>query len=42
MGKFSTEEEAIRLANDTSYGLGAGFHSSELNAKKEEADSKMD
>ncbi|THG95417.1 hypothetical protein EW026_g6238 [Hermanssonia centrifuga] len=27
VGKFSTEEEAIRLANDTTYGLGAGLHS---------------
>ncbi|PIL36709.1 hypothetical protein GSI_00398 [Ganoderma sinense ZZ0214-1] len=28
VAKFTTEEEAIRLANDTSYGLGAGLHSS--------------
>lgn len=28
VAKFSTEEEAIELANDTSYGLGAGLHSS--------------
>ena len=28
MGRFSTEEEVIELANDTSYGLGAGLHSS--------------
>lgn len=28
VGRFSTEEEAIALANDTSYGLGAGLHSS--------------
>ena len=28
VGKFSTEEEAIKLANDTSYGLAAGMHSS--------------
>ncbi|PSR73539.1 hypothetical protein PHLCEN_2v10458 [Hermanssonia centrifuga] len=31
VGKFSTEEEAIRLANDTTYGLGAGLHSSDAN-----------
>ena len=30
VGKFDTEEEAIRLANDTSYGLGAGIQSSAL------------
>lgn len=30
VGKFSTEEEAIALANDTNYGLGAGLHSSML------------
>ena len=30
VGKFSTEEEAIRLANNTTYGLGAGLHSSAL------------
>ena len=28
VAKFKTEEEAIQLANDTSYGLGAGVHSS--------------
>jgi len=28
VGIFRTEEEAIALANDTSYGLGAGLHSS--------------
>lgn len=28
VAKFTTEEEAIGLANDTSYGLGAGLHSS--------------
>lgn len=28
VGKFSTEEEAVKLANDTSYGLAAGLHSS--------------
>lgn len=28
VGKFSTEEEAIELANDSTYGLGAGLHSS--------------
>jgi aldehyde dehydrogenase (NAD+) len=28
VGKFKTEEEAISLANDTNYGLGAGLHSS--------------
>ena len=28
VGRFTTEEEAIELANDTSYGLGAGLHSS--------------
>ncbi|KAJ3484436.1 hypothetical protein NLI96_g5659 [Meripilus lineatus] len=28
VGRFSTEEEAIKLANDTTYGLGAGLHSS--------------
>jgi len=27
VGKFKTEEEAIELANNTSYGLGAGLHS---------------
>ncbi|KAF8627238.1 hypothetical protein AX15_004472 [Amanita polypyramis BW_CC] len=29
VGRFSSEEDAIALANDTSYGLGAGIHSSE-------------
>ncbi len=29
VGKFNTEDEAIALANETSYGLGAGVHSSE-------------
>jgi len=28
VGVFKTEEEAINLANDTTYGLGAGLHSS--------------
>ncbi|KAG6891281.1 hypothetical protein C0992_009473 [Termitomyces sp. T32_za158] len=28
VGRFETEEEAIALANDTTYGLGAGLHSS--------------
>lgn len=28
MGRFGTEEEAIGLANNTPYGLGAGLHSS--------------
>jgi hypothetical protein len=28
VGKFKTEEEAIRIANDTTYGLAAGLHSS--------------
>lgn len=28
VGVFKTEEEGIALANDTSYGLGAGLHSS--------------
>jgi len=31
VGKFSTEEEAIKLANDTTYGLGAGLHSNDAN-----------
>ncbi|KAG8218741.1 aldehyde dehydrogenase domain-containing protein [Butyriboletus roseoflavus] len=31
VGKFKTEEEAITLANDTSYGLGAGLHSNDAN-----------
>ncbi|KAI6152001.1 Aldehyde/histidinol dehydrogenase [Pisolithus tinctorius] len=29
VGRFKTEEEAISLANDTSYGLGAGLHSTD-------------
>jgi len=29
VGRFKTEEEAIALANDTTYGLGAGLHSSD-------------
>jgi len=29
--KFETEEEVIALANDTTYGLGAGFHSNDAN-----------
>ncbi|EIM88564.1 NAD-aldehyde dehydrogenase [Stereum hirsutum FP-91666 SS1] len=29
VGKFSTEDEAITLANDTVYGLGAGLHSTD-------------
>lgn len=28
VGRFKDEEEAIFLANDTNYGLGAGLHSS--------------
>ncbi|KAG2152144.1 aldehyde dehydrogenase domain-containing protein [Suillus cothurnatus] len=31
VGRFKTEEEAISLANDTSYGLGAGLHSNDAN-----------
>nr|GAT54025.1 NAD-aldehyde dehydrogenase [Mycena chlorophos] len=31
VGTFKTEEEAIRLANDTTYGLGAGLHSTDAN-----------
>ncbi|KAJ7129777.1 NAD-aldehyde dehydrogenase [Mycena epipterygia] len=31
VGRFKTEEEAIMLANDTSYGLGAGLHSNDAN-----------
>ncbi|KAH7916194.1 aldehyde dehydrogenase domain-containing protein [Hygrophoropsis aurantiaca] len=31
VGRFKTEEEAISLANDTTYGLGAGLHSSDAN-----------
>jgi aldehyde dehydrogenase (NAD+) len=30
VGTFKTEEEAIKLANATTYGLGAGLHSSKL------------
>jgi aldehyde dehydrogenase (NAD+) len=30
VSKFETEEEAIALANDTTYGLGAGLHSSKF------------
>jgi aldehyde dehydrogenase (NAD+) len=29
VGRFDTEEEAIALANDTTYGLGAGLHSTD-------------
>ncbi|KAJ7179236.1 NAD-aldehyde dehydrogenase [Mycena filopes] len=31
VGRFKTEEEAINLANDTTYGLGAGLHSNDAN-----------
>jgi len=31
VGRFKTEEEAIELANATSYGLGAGLHSNDAN-----------
>ncbi|KAF9782759.1 aldehyde dehydrogenase domain-containing protein [Thelephora terrestris] len=31
VGRFSTEEEAIELANNTRYGLGAGLHSRDAN-----------
>jgi len=31
VGRFKTEEEAIMLANDTNYGLGAGLHSNDAN-----------
>ncbi|KIK99245.1 hypothetical protein PAXRUDRAFT_822937 [Paxillus rubicundulus Ve08.2h10] len=31
VGRFKTEEEAITLANDTTYGLGAGLHSNDAN-----------
>jgi aldehyde dehydrogenase (NAD+) len=30
VGKFNTEEEAIQLANATTYGLGSGIQSSTL------------
>jgi aldehyde dehydrogenase (NAD+) len=30
VSKFDTEEEVIALANDTTYGLGAGLHSSKF------------
>ncbi|KAI6119426.1 aldehyde dehydrogenase domain-containing protein [Pisolithus croceorrhizus] len=29
VGRFKTEQEAVALANDTSYGLGAGLHSAD-------------
>lgn len=31
VGRFKTEQEAIALANDTNYGLGAGLHSNDAN-----------
>ncbi|TFK43622.1 NAD-aldehyde dehydrogenase [Crucibulum laeve] len=31
VGIFKTEDEAVALANDTSYGLGAGLHSNDAN-----------
>ncbi|KAG5716536.1 Aldehyde dehydrogenase [Termitomyces sp. T112] len=31
VGRFKTEQEAITLANDTTYGLGAGLHSTDAN-----------
>ncbi|KIM46276.1 hypothetical protein M413DRAFT_441362 [Hebeloma cylindrosporum] len=31
VGVFKSEEEAIHLANDTAYGLGAGLHSNDAN-----------
>lgn len=31
IGKFKTEGEAVSLANDTTYGLGAGLHSNDAN-----------
>ncbi|KAJ7068181.1 aldehyde dehydrogenase domain-containing protein [Mycena amicta] len=31
VGTFKTEEEAIKLANNTSFGLGAGLHSNDAN-----------
>lgn len=35
VGRFKTEEEAIALANDTTYGLGAGLHSSALSRNED-------
>lgn len=32
VSKFETEEEVIALANDTTYGLAAGLHSSKFHA----------
>ncbi|KAG6837554.1 hypothetical protein H0H93_007735 [Arthromyces matolae] len=37
VGRFKTEEEAIALANDTTYGLGAGLHSSRPKPKTDDA-----
>jgi len=31
VSKFETEDEVIELANNTTYGLGAGFHSRDAN-----------
>jgi len=31
VGQFKTEEEAVSLANNTTYGLGAGLHSNDAN-----------
>jgi len=31
VGRFKTEEEAVALANETNYGLGAGLHSNDAN-----------
>ncbi|EKM59608.1 uncharacterized protein PHACADRAFT_250213 [Phanerochaete carnosa HHB-10118-sp] len=31
VGRFSTEDEGIKLANSTTYGLGAGLHSNDAN-----------